>query len=435
MTIKVPKRAIIQIGIGLYGWLLCIIGVLSGYSLTNVACIYMLFISIYLVWWSRKNSIIWLVFVTLAYSNYSIALSEYLVVKPDTLFTIYAGTEVAGEGIYILLFFWSTLVICLPQRLTEFTAKKHPGYWQSSVGSGWNTVIVLALEVLLIYIWRTGFRRPISSGGRGAPGAVYEYAGILLILCYYIGGKSRFCHSITTVTLIAYVLQNFIFGGRIIGLQFLLLYYEMNVEERISLPRLIPIVGVLYILLTVIGVYRGEWIHARAVIPTVWEKLRGNLFTLDTAYSSYHTSLTFLLAEEHTGISTRLKIFASFLKAIVMGHYGTPENSVTHYTGQFYRHYEGGVLPFFFHFYFGWIGVPLIAVYLAYIIRRLSRLTEAASGLRKCLSVYFVTTSFRWYLYSPIQLTRGIGWMVLCYILIQFGLILTERRGKAMIRI
>ena len=429
MSLKVSKRILPKMVFGIIGVFIFFIGALSGFPIPNFVALYVLFLSIYLAWWSKDNCLFLIMFAVLAYSNYSIAFSEYVVVKANTLFTRYVGTYEANVGIYIMLLFWSVLMFVLPASVPAFTSSSYKDYWRTDKKSSIQFVYALALNVLLVLIWIFGFIRPTEIGERGAPSAIYDYSIIFFILCYYFAGKFISIKISTTVILMLYVLQNFVFGGRITGLQVLILFYLMCMEEKYSLKKILPIIVGLFVVLFFIGAYRGNWLRTGFSLSNVWEALKDNLFTLDTAYSSYHTSLTFLLYGEGVSTSVKMGVFSNFLKSIILGGYGTAENSVAHLTANFYAHYNGGVLPFFFYFFMGWPGVILIALYVSIFVRQLTKIPADTTGLKKCLLIYFVTSAFRWYLYSPIQLTRGVLLMVLAFVLSDLGIKALSKSG------
>ena len=417
MPFMVKKKSIPKYILGIVGLFLFFIGALSGFPSTNIIALYVLFLSLYLMWWSKNNCLFLIMFAVLAYSNYSIAFSEYVVVKTNTLFTRYAGTKEAAMGIYIMLLFWSILIFVLPQRVPGFTSSKYKDYWRTKGRSTAHFLYAVVLNILLLFIWVYGFTRPTEIGERGAPSAIYEYSIVLFVFCYYFGGRFKSIKISTTVILMLYALQNFIFGGRITGLQLLILFYLMCVEERLGLKKIIPAILVLFIVLFIIGAYRGNWLRTGINLSSIWNALKDNLFTLDTAYSSYHTSLTFLLYGNAVSSDVRLNVLWNFIKSIIFGGYGTEANSIAHLTAKYYAHYNGGVLPFFFYFFMGWTGVIIIALYVSFFVRQLAKIPVDTTGIKKCLLVYFVTTTFRWYLYSPIQLTRGVLLMLLSYFL------------------
>lgn len=417
MSFIISKRVLPRFVFGLGGTFIFMIGVFFDFPMANFVSLYVLFLSLYLVWWSKDNCLFLIMFAMLAYSNYSIVFAEYVVVKANTLFTIYSRTYEAYVGIYIMLLFWSVLMLALPAEVPIFSSNTFKDYWRAETHNSVQFIYALGLNVLLVLIWIYGFTRPSEIGERGAPSAIYEYSIILFILCYFFAGKFKSIKILTTVILIMYVLQNFVYGGRITGLQLLILFYLMCMEERYSIRKIMPAIVSLFVVLFLIGSYRGNWLNTDFSLSGMWETLKNNLFTLDTAYSSYHTSLTFLLFGEKASLSVRMEVFWGFLKSILIGGYGTAENSVAHLTAQDYRHYNGGVLPFFFYFFMGWTGVVMITLYVSTFVRQLTKIPTDTSGLKKCLLMYFVTSAFRWYLYSPIQLTRGVLLMLVSFAL------------------
>lgn len=428
MRYKVTKQFFIKLFLGCLGLFIFMVGILNGFSMTGFVSIYVLILSLHLVWISRKNCLFLIMFATLAYSNYSIAFSEYTVIKSNTLFTRYAGTYTAAVGIYIMLLFWSLFVLVLPDSIPDFTASEYKNYWRVESKNQVQFMYAIALNIVLILIWVYGFTKPEVAGERGSPSAIYEYSTILFILCYYFTGEFKSMKISTTIILVLYALQNFIYGGRITGLQLLIIFYIMCMEERFSIRTILPFVIGLFLVFSIIGTYRGNWLRADFSLSGIWEVLKESMFTLDTAYSSYHTSLTFLLYADNVDFAERMRVFGNFLKAIFLGGYGTPENSVAHLTVKYYAHYYGGVLPFFFYFYMGWSGVAIIVLYVNAIIRLLAKAFKKPTGLKKCLLVYFVASAFRWYLYSPIQLTRGMLLMAVLYTVSKVGIQTLNRR-------
>lgn len=68
---------------------------------------------------------------------------------------------------------------------------------------------------------------------------------------------------------------------------------------------------------------------------------------------------------------------------------------------------RGGVLPYYFFFYLGWIGVIAIGMYVSYLISLCNKIeSKNCSGLVKCISIYTMITAPRWFLYSSTPLTR-----------------------------
>lgn len=422
----IKKSSLLLLLISGIGVLLCVLGFFLNYEMSNIAAVYVLLMSFSIVVYVHNNFLLTIMFSVICYCNYSAMVAEYLSVIRQTLFTTYAGTYIAAKGVYILLLFMTTIGIMLSFVNISKTDSISSKDLMCNEKNNTLYIIVAALELLLIYILIFAFGRPDQIGDRGSPTALYEYSILLFIICFYYGGNNKLCRRSTIAILILFVLQNFAFGGRITGLQLLIVAYVMVIEERLNLKKALPIIIVGFVLLSVIGIERGNLLSGSFDVTEVAKELGEKKFTLDTAYSSYHTSMTFLLAEENITIGTRLSIFVGFLKSIIFGKYDTVNSNVSSYTSQMYRHYGGGFLPFFFEFYLGIFGIYLISMYLMKFIKDIARTDRNSSGLKKCVGVYIVASSFRWYIYSPIQITRGILLLVVCYELIN----ITLKRGK-----
>lgn len=383
---NIRRRSLIKYLFGIIGLFLFIFGAMSDYAAENVIALYILALSLFLVWWVRQNYFLLIVFAVLLYCNYSVVFSEYCNVISGTMFTRYAHSTASAEAIYIMLLFWSVVTIAMPdscKKLKHEDLKEE--FWNYNSLSTVEIVFVMALSVLLVLIWAIAYTRPTELGDRGQPSALYEYSIIFIIIGYYFGRKSKLCTTVLSVILFAYALQNFIFGGRITGLQLLIVFYLMVLSEHFSLKTIVPFAIVLFLVFNIIGTFRGSWLSGGFSLDEVIASIKKNMFTLDTAYSSYHTSMTFLLTEDKVSMADRLDVFLGFVKSIFTGGYGTESNSVAHFTAQYYSHYNGGYLPFFFKFYFGWIGVPVIALLLAKIFRLCAKIETGSSGLVKCV--------------------------------------------------
>jgi hypothetical protein len=386
-----------------------------GFQNTYFPSLLLLMSSVFLVVLTRKNLFGLIISTLIAYANYSIVFAEYLHKKSDTIFTQYIGTPEWHQAIYVLLFFMVCLIIMMPNSIEKFSANLYRDYWRAKILDGRGVVLVALLDIVLVAILIFGFARPTVVGDRGAPSAIYEYSMILFIISYFFGGENRVIWLLTSLILAAFCFQNFVYGGRITGIQLLIIFYVMNIEAHLSVKKILPVVVVLFILSSIIGVARGAWITGGVDVKYIIGELKDNLFTLDTAYSAFHTSLTFLMSEKWTTAIFRHTMFFNFLKASILGNYNTVAASVTRFTSQYYLHYDGGILPFVFHFYFGWSGVLIIAAYVGGLLRFFMTNMRVHSGLTKCLLVYFCATTFRWYLYTPIQLTRGLLLVAICY--------------------
>ena len=417
----IKKDSFVLLIASFLGFFLWFLGILTDYQQSKVVSIFLLFLSVVLVIWSRSNYLLVIMFSIMAYCNYSVVVSDYLSLQRNTIFTMYAGTYICNKAIYILLLFTCVLglLLSITYKNDVYNIQIDSEIFKSPEFGKNSQIVVIGIDIILIFILIFAFGRPTQLGDRGTPSTIYEYSIILFILSFFWGAKNKKITNITMIILLLFALQNFVYGGRITGLQLLIVAYVMVIESKIKIKKALPLIVAVFLVLSIIGVARGNLLTGNFRVSEIVNGLKQQKFALDTAYSAYHTSLTFIFAEEHTHWETRIGIFMGFLKSIILGKYNTVDSNVASYTAQFYRHYGGGVLPYYFEFYLGTVGVCLIAIYLSVIIKKLRCVCGNSRGYVKCLCVYVVASSFRWYLYSPIQITRGVLLLFICYKIVE----------------
>ena len=143
MQLSIKKKAIPKLTIGIIGMLFFIAEMLFGFQYDNLASLYTLFISVYLIWWSRNNSLMVIVFSILAYCNYCVTFSEYIIIKEGTMFTMYAGSKAAVTGAFIMLLFWSVFILTLPNQLPDFSFNGIKYFWIAEESNKWSVYAVL----------------------------------------------------------------------------------------------------------------------------------------------------------------------------------------------------------------------------------------------------------------------------------------------------
>ena len=361
----------------------------------------------------RHNWYLLFIFLCITYSNYSICAANYIS-HLYSYFTGYAGTEIGSQGIRILLLFSVLLLIVAPA--TYPVDIKYSRMEQKSLISNnrYNPFIVIGMIILLAFIWVFGFGRPDVVGQRGSPSAIYEYSIILLIISFYYSGKDKKLIAATVLTCIAFSMQNFVFGGRITGVQILIMVVLALFIDRLKVRRAIPVGILFFVIMSGIGQLRGAILISGFNIRSIISRLANSKLALDTAYSAYYTSLTFLDELTNTTLSTRWYLFTRWVLSMFLGGSVTDSN-LSIYTRQTHVHYFGGVLPFFAWFYMGLIGIAFLMFYLRFLFITIARVSDNSSGLVRCVTLYITCTCLRWYLYSPSQLFRGVMLMCLVY--------------------
>jgi hypothetical protein len=365
----------------------------------------------------RKNRLLLFIFFIILYSNYSICSANYL--NPVTnLFTTYAGTSYFTVGLTIMLLFVSILLLLLPLKINKF------GFGDTLLTRrDCNGVLVIFLVVILALICVYGFGRPESLGSdRGTPTQLYEYSIIFFLVGYWLAGEKKWANILLTIVLFVFVLQNLVFGGRITALQLLILFFFLRLSPHMTWKSILPVIIFVFFVLTVIGNLRTSiWSATPAeIFSSIVSTLQSGL-VLDTAYSSWHTSMTFLAYGDMTSDSTHLELFIKWLQSIVLGGSAVEDSQLPTVTRLYFVHYSGGILPIYFYFYLSWIGVILISIWTSFLIRLVNKYySEGASSSKGTpiwvlCSSYVVVTVPRWFLYSPSQITRG---LLLCIIVV-----------------
>ncbi|MGE9939476.1 hypothetical protein ACQRAP_06205 [Collinsella sp. SGI.180] len=370
----------------------------------------------------RNNRLLLLVGIVFAYLCYSILFVNYLSPLLTTVFTRYRSTPEAGVALSALLLFISCLLLFMPDRIVPF------GEGQSLVGSArCNAVFEVVLLIVLGLILVFGFGRPDAIGeDRGSPSALYEYSMILFLLGYYFAGSHKGWIVTFSVLLGLYALQNIVYGGRVTALQLLLILFFCTLNKKTSTKVFVSAIVFGLLAFTLLGAIRTGLAHAG--LSDYLEALSDSLsrgFTWDTAYSSWHTSVTFILYGGIIPRAEHLRLFGQWAKSVVLGG-SVPMCNLANLTLPYFYHCFGGVLPVFFQFYLGPIGVIVASFYVSVIIRFISKACEVVNPPSRVLltpaigivSMYVSTSCFRWILYSPSQITRGLLLCLLCSLLL-----------------
>lgn len=378
-----------------------------------------------MVYKCRNNWFTLVISGVIAYYNYSICIAEYIFVFRNTYYTHYAGTKYATTGLFVLASF-NLLLFIVMLRVSEYS-EKHRMSCSVLEDNRNNKAIVYILIVVLILIWIFGYKRPSNVGERGTPSTYFEYSIILIILGFYYSGNDNLRIKAFTLISFAYVLLNFLYGGRATGAQVLLCLVLCVWANRISNKVLFVGGLALFFVMTMIGVMRASWTLNSESIKSVYTGIMDNKFTSNTAYSSYHTSLTFINYLELIDWRERMRLFGLFMLSLLVGG-AVPRSNLPLITQQYFVHSYGGVFPFYMYFYLGYSGLLVIALYLFFVLKVTVKSSNRHNGLGRCVGVYIASTSLRWYVYSPSQITRGAMIMVICFYVLKFVDSIFERR-------
>lgn len=370
------------------------------FVIINRKCVYTLIISLFLLWF-----------------NYSIYFANYIY-GIDGLFTSWAYSDIAVPGYKIVLIF--TTVLCVFVRgdslveNVEMQNDERPKLLNDDQPSYaiWGYCYLVLLTLLLIF----GFGRPTESGERGSPSTFYEYSTIVFIVGFYFFGSDKIYKFCSMFLLMLFALQNLLYGGRVTALQLLLLLFIVKYDEKkIPWGKLLPVLVIVLAVFTLVGTMRARVEFTVKNLANSFLKSLNGGYVLDTAYSSYYTSLTFVKVESFVDVKQRLYMFYLFMLSMFLGGSIVKGSNLALFTRQFYTHYYGGVLPFFGQFYLGGFGIVLFGFLVSFYINKMKVATNKSSGLMRCILIYVVATTPRWYLYSPSSLIRGVFLLIIVY--------------------
>ena len=352
------------------------------------------------------------------YLSYSVLFVNYLVPLKSTMYTFYRDSASAGVALSAFLLFISCLLILVPSNIQVFE-KNNKLFTVSSSNPLIVSIIIGILGLILVY----GFGRPEAIGSdRGTPSPIYEYAVIFFIIGFYFAGNRKGLKTALSIFAALFALQNIIYGGRIMALQIILAVFFCLFSQKTTSRTFSILIIAGLLLFTFFGSVRTGLAEAGFnEIAEAWCDSISRGFAWDTAYSAWHTSVTFILYGGMISPEGHLNLFLQWAKSVFMG--GSVELSqLPTVTYSYFPHSGGGVLPIFFQFYLGPLGVVLASAYVAFALNLVNSACDSSgtrkgrtgSGTLKICALYIAVSSFRWILYSPSSITRGLLLCALC---------------------
>lgn len=372
-----------------------------------------LLLSLFLLIHVRENRALMLVMFIFAYMSYSILYANYIHPLIYSPYTVYRESIASRIALSSLLLFLSIICACIPSRINRF------GY-----GSGFpaheetNAVLVISLLIVLLLILIFGFTSSSELGSeRGSQTAIFEYSSILFPIAILYSGNSKLLRNISLLVLASFCFVGLASGERVTALQLLFIAFFMILSSKFHNEALVFVSIIGLVGFTILGSLRAFVSHASmAEISKILFSSFDAGMAWDTAYSAWHTSITFILYGNMVSTARRSALFLDWLMSIFIGK-SVPNSQLPSITLAFFPHSWGGILPVYFQFYLGPLGVVLIAIYTSILLRMVNTalcVKSRVGTIRTLASLYVAVTSFRWILYSPSQLTRGLALCVLC---------------------
>lgn len=379
-------------------------------AMGRVLAVLLLVISFLNLWKSRNSIVFCVIFGFIFYCNYSICMVDYLNVLEGNFFTQWAYEPVSYKAIGILYLFNLILFLFSPKK-KEMAKSSELSFFKREY---YNPIIAWVAIFMALAMWFLGFSLG-DSGVRGETSPIYEYAIILILFAFIYSGGNKIIVLADLAVVAFFCFFDLYSGNRAVAIQLVIMVFIVMISggNKFKFKRVFPLIIIGLILFTVVGQIRGSTDFGWEMIQNAWKLLTTESFSLDTAYSAYYTSLTFIKVGESLTLETRLSMFVSFLKGIVQG-FGSKEANLPIFTLDYYNHYGGGLIPLYFNFYLGILGVVLIGLYISFL---LNKLCWSKSLFGRVAITYIACTIPRWYLYSPSTCLRGLLFVVIISIM------------------
>lgn len=281
--------------------------------------------------------------------------------------------------------------------------------------------LCLSIMVLIIFFGKTG-SSILESGAYGRNEtsqlgglAIHEYFVIFLPVAYIFGnGKTKLLVSIS----ILYVIKTFLFGTRVEILQVLAVLFILYETKKTSWRRILPYLGISFVLFTFIGIFRSDpiaFIYGSSFLDF-------DVLSLFKAFNNqndiFYSSARIIGMIDNHILSTAERIQSAFYSviAIFIPYRFLPEvANLAAFKKDLYPAGGGGLISTFYFTYFSYFG-PVIIGYLISRIIKLAIVSKNNSIIIYCILV--LSTYFRWFGYSPIVLFKLCTYGVIVFFLL-----------------
>lgn len=381
-----------------YLMMIIVVWILGQIGFRFAAPIALILSSLLFIFRVRNNRFFLFLSMVMFLFNFSIAINEYIDLENQILFTgLNDNKFVMTTSINVMNIFMVSLNLFIetPKEKKELPFVENDLVFFSLCGIFF---ILCAMKIFL--------RLDVIN-------KVFEYCNILfLLLCFTSNNKKNKKYLIICL-LVVYImslsLSVFIkkeATGRIDFIQsffVVFLYFYINKLKFIHLGL---IALVIVVIMCIMVSMRGGVVSS--VSPTMFIKeIYEAIFLNDTAHFAYASSTT-IVAYKKYDAPTNMNIinFWQFILAqfIGTGTALTDKSVLSLITRNYYVHYYGTCFPFYFYFWFGYLGVFLGGTLVALII---NKTYKTKAPLASLMFVMVFSTIFRWYLYSPNAFFRG----------------------------
>ena len=398
----------------------------STFSMKTVA-IFVLIVDLYPIFKYRKNIYLSFVFIVMFYFDYSFIISKYLI-GTSTLQTAYS--QITNIKSYILnislvFYFHATTLLFLNYN------KKIDNYEVFITNNNENNKFLLFIYTLIIafiiidylFVHLFNFSR-----------TYYEYLLVLFVISFYYARNNKAFRKILFILMIISTITSVIHGARVISLQPMIAYFFIFYADKINFKKLILIFIIVIIFFTFAGLY-GDFKDygydlKQLNVEYLLETIEKRKISLDTSISSYWTGMTIVESSNKITYTERIGNFVKYLTEYTI--LGTKANyeqlfDISH---RYYIHYNGGYITSYFYYWLDVFGIFILGIYVSYFMNIILKLNKDTSDLKKIISIYFIASIPRWYLYFPTPLFRGLLLLIIIFY-VTSKLLAIKRKDKA----
>lgn len=352
----------------------------------------------------RNNAYFGPLILALLYLVYSAVIGRYLIYS-NIPFNDIVGYENDWNALFIIYIFSVSLLVLLERSRCSISINS---CCDSNVAK-FISLFSLGVGVLLqVFFLDT---EDILSGDRAGYSPLYEYSVVFFIIAlYYSNGQSRVLSSLVLFVCFVAVARDFYYGHRVTGLQLLLSAYAFYGIRYYRSWLLVSVFVLALFVLNYLAVYRVRFdAGIDSFFESAWILLSEYYMSSDTAIYAYVASLTFLNVQDLLSYDAMASSVDFSLSLLLPGGYGT---TLYELSKKYFEHQNGGLLPIYIFFYYGYLGLLSIVFLIVFYLSALAR--NIQSDVRVVVFVYVFATAPRWLVYAPTQLIKGVLIVIFC---------------------
>jgi len=364
-------------------------------------------VSLLLIHEYRSNIGLLLVFVFIAYANYSVVVGVYWFpgIRPNSLYRQITNDKVYAEAILSMLYFVLVLYVLKllsPQESTKdirFAGiKLFEGESRRSELLSWVCIICFILIFAMTFRFRENARATTS--------VVSEYRYLFMIVSAMYATRKKQAKTVWTIIIAVTASLTFLGGNRVNALPtvFLLILLWYPTVDR----KYILLLPVAVIMLQLIGNMRYSVSFSIENLIETGKTAFEEKLTSDTFTFAFFPSVCSIDLADRLNSANKLAVLGKNLVYIFAGgQYG--KYVLPTFTRQYYVHYYGFFAPLTCNFYVGIAGAFILAVVTHLYVRCAAKVDwkNNPSGWEYAISAVFVGIVSRWYIYNYWQLMRG----------------------------